>query len=88
MQELRPVMWFQFFCNDEDQALQQWEAAVLRSSETASCIPQPQELPEALQWVTEHYDPKLKAAEMLAEQERSASLQSGTSSLPCPGIAP
>ena len=47
--------------------------------------PQPEKLPQDLQWVAEHYNPQQRAAELMAERGRSASVLSGASGLRSPG---
>lgn len=79
-------MWFQFFSSDEDKALQQWEASVLSTPADTASTPESQKLPEALKWVREHYDPHQRAAELLADRGRSASVLSNASALRSPGM--
>lgn len=80
-QELRPLLWFQFFTSEEDKALQQWEAGALGILEStseateASGTPSPA-LPDNLAWVPKHFNPQLRAAELEAERARDASMLS------------
>lgn len=96
MQELRPLIWFQFFSSEEDKALQTWESSIMGAPEATPTVtpqatasspspPQPQKLPQDLQWVAEHYNPQQRAAELLADRRRSASVLSGASGLRSPG---
>ena len=89
IQELRPLIWFQFFSSEEDKALQAWESSLLSTPEATGSPfpPQPKNLPGDLQWVAEHYNPQQRAAELLAERGRSASVLSGASGLRSPGSA-
>lgn len=59
MQDLQPVLWFQFFSSEEDQALREWEAAVLgaplNQSRADRDLVKPLSAP--LAWVTQYFDP-------------------------------
>jgi hypothetical protein len=77
------VLWFQFFTSEEDKALQQWESFILKTPEDTANAPQ--NLPEALQWVPQHFNPQQRAVELEADRPRSANILSNASALRSPG---
>lgn len=80
MQELQPVIWFQFFSAEEDQALQEWEASVLHGPDADGTHPEhASQLPAALAWVKQFFDPHCSAAGRAGdEMDTLQSRDSGT----------